>query len=251
MTGSPIVYVDTAALTLSILIGALASYRAFTSRRVLASPIYRSRALWTGTVAFIAIAFAAVQIAAENTIPYVSFTGAYPAGTSLWGYIARILTLPGSVVVFAWIDRTIGVELEMDFLHRDTLNWSRLRPLAWVLVVVGAVGESTLTGGWEYPVSVAVLAAPVVYSAAVMAAGALRVRDETMRRYLKWMGLMVVSLLFQLVTSSVSFYLNFPLAIFAYFLYRASTSLLKTSPLRIDLGTPPTPLGQTGTMPKP
>lgn len=232
MSNSLLVTLDTVALLVSIVISALASYRALTSRRVLASPLYRSRALWTGTVALVAIGFEALTIAVDYTVPSTATSGAYPVVGS-WGFYAIAgLAAAGSVVVFAWVDRTIGVAMELDFLHRDALGWKRLRPAAGAALVAGAIGAEVFTIYWQYLASVVLLAALAAYMAAALVISGSRVRDDTMRRYMKWMGFSVISLIFFLATTSVNAYLNFPLAIFAYFLYRISTSLLKTAPLR-------------------
>ncbi|MDA4121000.1 MAG: hypothetical protein OK404_01165 [Thaumarchaeota archaeon] len=244
MSDSLFATVDTLVLSIAILICALASYRAFSSRRALASLVYRRRALWTGTVALISIFFEALQITADYT-SYSTVTGVYPQGAALWVFaFLGALTIVGSFVIFAWIDSTIGVALELDFLHRDSLRWKKLRPFAWALVAVGAIGAGISIFQWEFQVFVLMLGAPVAYSVGVLAISGLRVRDTTMRRYFRWMGLIVVALLLQLTTASLNFSINFPLALFAYFLYMASTSLLKISPLNIDVKTPPTSLGE-------
>lgn len=248
MLGSLPIVVDSLALSVSIVIAALASYRALTSRRVLASPLYRSRALWTGSVALITILFDVVAIGLENSSPTGSISGSLPPSGS-WEFGAFVaLVAAGALVVFAWIDRTIGVALELDFLHRDAIGWKKLRLIAGAAIIVGAVGAEVSPAGWGSILSIILLAAPAAYMAGALVVGGSRVRDDTMRRYMKWMGLLVASLILQLITTAIPPYLNFPLAIFAYFLYRASTSLLKTAPLRLAKSVTPSPPAPGGTI---
>jgi hypothetical protein len=243
LPGSLLITADTVAVFISIAIAALASYRAFTSRRVLASPLYRSRALWTGSVALITILFDVLAIVIENSGPPASASGPPPGSLAFVAFVAVVAA--GALVVFAWIDRTIGVALELDFLHRDAIGWKKLRLLAGVALVAGAIGVEVLSvevspPGWELILAITLLGAPAAYMAGALAVGGSRVKDDTMRRYMKWMGLLVVSLILQLATTEIA-NLNFPLAIFAYFLYRASTSLLKTAPLRLATSVNPPP----------
>jgi hypothetical protein len=230
MFDNPLIIADSLALSASIIICALAAYRAFASRRVLATLLYRNRALWTGTVALITIPFEAWAIFLENTGSSVTLGLVPPVGTPEF-YLFVILTAAFAAVAFAWIDSTIRVALELDFTHRDVVRWKKFRPVTGVALVVGTVVGQFATTDWELLTTIVLLVAAAAYLTAALAAGGSRVRDETMRRYMRWMGFVVGSIPLQLVTSYINPYLNFPLAIFAYFLYGMSTSLLKTAPL--------------------
>jgi hypothetical protein len=197
--------------------------------------VYRSRALWTGVVGLIGIIYELIQIIAENRAPPGLPAGSSPFPSTLLGLIfSGFLTIAGSLVIFSWIDSTIRVSFDLDFLHRDSLHWKRFRRYAWAVVVVGAFGSAASTTWWEYAVSVAALGLPVAYSALVLIASGLRVRYPAMRAHMKWIGLLVAALLLELATSTISFYLNFPLVLFAYFLYRAATSLSTTSATLVE-----------------
>jgi hypothetical protein len=232
MFDSPLITVDSLAMAISIVICALAAYRAFTSRRVLATPLYRNRALWTGTAALMLILGDVWGIALENTNSSVTFGIVPPPGT-LEFYLFVIVTAAFAAVIFAWIDSTVRVALELDFTHRDTLAWKTLRPVAGTGLVIGIIAAQFSTAAWEIIVSAVLLAGPVAYMTAALVVGRSRVRNETMRRYIRWMSFLVASLLLQVGTSAISPYLNFPLTIAAYFLYGISTSLLKTAPLSV------------------
>ena len=232
MSGDLLIIVDSLALSISAIIFALAAYRAFASRRVLAAPLYRNRALWTGSVALVSVPIALWVIFLENTGSSATYGLVPPFGTPEF-YLFVILTAAFTAVAFAWIDSTIRVALELDFLHRDVARWKTARPAAGVALVVGTVVAQFATADWVLLTSILLLAVPATYMAAVLVVGGSHVRDETMRRYMRWMGYMVASVFLELVTQVFSPYLNFPLAIFAYFLYGMSTSLLKTAPLGV------------------
>jgi len=248
MPGSLLITVDTLALSVSIVICALAAYLAFTSRRVLTTPLYRGRALWTGTVAVIVSLFDAWGIALENTSSSVSFGIVPPFGT-LEFYVFVVLTAAAAAVVFAWIDSTVNVALELDFKHRDALRWKKLRSAAGVAFVVGFVVAQFATSDWELLISIVLLASASAYMTAALVVGGSRVRDLTMRSYIKWMGFLVASLILLFGTNIVSAYLNFPLAISAYFLYRISGSILKTAPLRDAIAETSALTGESGVVP--
>ena len=246
MPDSLLISFDSLALSLSIIICALAVYRAFTSRRVLAAPLYRNRALWTGTVAVIVAAFDGWGIVLENTSSSVAFGIVPPPGTPQF-YAFVVLTAASAAVFFAWIDSTIRVALELDFTHRDAARWKRLRPVAGVTFVVGFVIAQFAALSWEVLMSVVLLASASVYMAAALVIGDSRVRDVTMRRYVRLMGFLVASLILLFGTNVISAYLNFPLAISAYFLFRISSSLLKTAPLSAAGAGVPSSQGRAGT----
>ena len=100
-------------------------------------------------------------------------------------------------------------------------------------LVLGTAVAQFASTIWSQLAVLLILGVPAAYMAAAVVVSGSRVRDETMRRYMRWMGFIVGSVFLQLATSIISQYLNFPLAIFAYFLYGMSASLLKTAPLRV------------------
>jgi hypothetical protein len=184
--------------------------------------------LWTGVVAFTGAFYSVIAIIAENTSPQSFNQGTIAPGQPLSEFILfAVLTVVGSLIIFSWIDSTIEVALDLDFLHRDSVGWRRLRKFAWAAVVVGAFGTGLSTVLWEYLIFAFALGVPVAYSGVVLIVSGLRVQYGPMKAYMRWVGLLVLALTFELITAAISFYLNFPLLIFAYFLYRASTSLSK------------------------
>lgn len=246
MSGSLLVTVDSLGLSVSIIICALATYKALASRRVLAAPLYRSRALWTGTVALIIALFDAWGVRLEYTGSSVTIGLVPPLGTTEY-YIFVILTAVAAAVVFAWIDSTVRVALELDFKHKDAVRWKSLRPVTGVAFVIGLVVAQLATINWEVLVSIVLLAPATAYMAAALVVGGSRVRDATLRGYIKWMGFLVASFILLIGTSYINEYLNFPLAILAYFLYRISGSLLKTTPLNVALAEGPSSYDQART----
>ena len=143
MSSNLLLTIDTFVLLGTLVFYAAASYRSFSVRRAMATPLYRTRALWTGVVALIGAFYSVTAIVAENfSSPQSFFQGTQP----LWEFVFfAVLTIVGSLIVFSWIDSTIGVALDLDFLHRDAVGWKRLRKLAWAVVVIGAFGAGLST----------------------------------------------------------------------------------------------------------
>jgi hypothetical protein len=218
-------------VAISTVICWLAAYRSFIIRRALASPAYRSRALWLGIIAFILIAYEILQILQEI---YTVWMG--PITPSLLIQVVYlVLTVPTLIIIFTWIDSTIRVALDMDFFHRDAFHWKRLRRLAWATVILGGFGGAASTNEAGFLIFGIIIGIPTIYSAAVLSAAGARVYDESMRKYLRWTRLLVVALALETVTASVNFYLNFPLVAFSYCLYRAAGSLSQISQIEASV----------------
>jgi len=141
------------------------------------------------------------------------------------------LTVVGVITIFAWVDSTIQVALELDFLHRDALRWMKARRFVWAIVILTTVIGVLPIGDpmARYLSFVTILATAISYSGAVLVRAGPRVHDATMRGYVGWMGFIVLAVIFEILITTFNSYLNFPLAIGAYFVYRAATSLSKTS----------------------
>ena len=90
MSSSLLVTLDTLALVVAIAISFLAAFRAFTSRRVLAGPLYRSRALWTGTVALVAVGFEALTITVDYVTPSSTSSGTTPSSSRTCAALMRL-----------------------------------------------------------------------------------------------------------------------------------------------------------------
>lgn len=247
-SGNLLITADSLALSISIVICVLAAFRALNSRKVLTTPLYRTRALWTGTAAMVIALLDAWGIVLENTGASVTFGIVPPYGTPEF-YIFVILTAAAGAVVFAWIDSTVRVALELDFTHRDAVKWKSLRPAAGVAFVGGIIIAQFATIDWEVLLSIVLLAPASAYMAAALVAAGSRVRNVTMRSYIKWMGFLVASLILLFGTNVISAYLNFPLAISAYFLYRISSSLLKTTPINLAVAESPSSDSRPGAVP--
>lgn len=217
--------IDATLLGVAVLICALASYRSFQVRRAIPGPIYRSRALWTGILALVIIPYGILIITGELWI-----IGGNPnpfSGTPSPAVYASflVLSMVGSIVFFFWVDSTIGVAYELDFFHKDTLQWRRFRKLTWALIVIGAFVGGIGTTTFEFLLSSLLLGIPISYAAFTLAKSVTRVHDETMKRYMRWVGLLVVAVILELITVTYNVYLNFPVVALAYFLYRAAVSL--------------------------
>jgi hypothetical protein len=207
------------------LIFLLAAYRSFAVGDALAGTLYRRRALWTGGVALVVGWYALQQAFLEYLLP--APTTFVP---SLYQYLYYfVLVLVGSIVIFAWIDSTIRVALDLDFLHRDALRWKGLRKYVWALIIVGSVGGGLATSNLQFIIFGILYAILFAYFAGVLIRSGQRVHQTTMKAYSRWLGLILLSLIFEIGTgTAIGFNVNFPLILAAYCMYRAATSLSKS-----------------------
>ena len=132
-------------------------------------------------------------------------------------------------LVFAFIDSVILVAMEMDFFHRDTLHWRRLRVPAYVVVLV-AIFFPTTSNSPLFTIA-AFLAAlfPFVYSITVLIVASRRTPDRTMKRHTRLLGyafsMYVVSVLVFQIPIYGNLISDLFLIIFAYLIYLATMSL--------------------------
>jgi hypothetical protein len=168
----------------------LGSYRAVTIGRALVSRVYRNRAFWT----------AAVMIAfiLTNFLDLTSLSSAIAVNT-LGDILGTLPYIAETLLLFAFIDGTILVGMEMDFFHRDTLKWRRGRkPLYAAFVVSLAVVFFVFS--LPNPYSLPFLAVASVYaglaaifaifgfSAATIIVVSRRTPDRTMKMFLRFLG---------------------------------------------------------------
>jgi hypothetical protein len=225
--------IDATLLGVGILILALASYHSFQVRRAIPNPIYRSRAFWTGMVALIIIPYAILIITGELGI-IGGNPNPFSGSPSLAVYASfLVLSVVASIVLFFWLDRTIGVAYELDFFHRDALHWRRFKKLTWAIIVIGALVGGAGTTTFEYLLSSLLLGIAFTYAAVTLAKSVTRVYDETMKRYMRWVGLLVAAVVLEIITVTINPFLNFPVVALAYFLYRAAVSLSIRSRLEV------------------
>jgi hypothetical protein len=227
--------VDGLVLVLSVALAFAASYRSLLARRILGRPVYRSHALWTtlvGLVTGVLVAptayyeFTGVVLVGLPPVTSVSYSSTPLLAVTYFVTIGVPL-----VVLWTWMDRSIEVALDMDFLHRDTIFWKAgARFVAWAIIlaeaVLGVFVSGTSLVSIVYYVGFAGL---VGYAAVVLFLNAKRVQDTTMKNYVRWVGVMAVSLVIVTFTWP---YLS-PFVLFAYALYRASGSFTKTTPLEV------------------
>jgi len=204
---------------------ALAGYRAFRMRKALVGSVYRSRALWAFVFAILFIPF---------VFAILPFN--YGAGSPNWEVItAAIFVVAFNLVAFVFCDRTIMVVREMDFFHRDTLAYGKVRWFVWITSAVGMFGS--LFGpstGILSDLFFVLWPAPLAFFALALAATSFRVSDRAIRNYSKWFGLftgMLAISFLVLNTGEVSITAGMFIASLLY--YRSTVSLSTTS--RLDL----------------
>jgi hypothetical protein len=205
-------------------------YWAFNIRRSQQVKLYRNQALGMGFVAF-----AWILIFFDFII--FGTTGLFAPFSLFFGLIMLML--------FYWVDVSVLASRRSDPRLRDTLEWHKLRPYLWVLMVASIVVAFSLSSYYEFFVGVepqfmtnfpigivsgiAYLPAAIpVYSGIIaLPIAAHRSRDRFLRRSLAWfVGFVAV---IALLGAGLSNYgsLIFPaLAFAAYFLYRSVMSLV-------------------------
>ena len=112
---------------------AFATYRAFKIRRALAQPVYRNRALSLALMAVLYILALAADLW-SFVLPNPQYTD---FATAVW--ITILFNLPYFVFaffMFASVDETILVAIDMDLLQRNTFQWKRLRFLLYALALI-------------------------------------------------------------------------------------------------------------------
>ena len=203
-----------------------AGYRSFRLREGLVNAIYRSRALWVGVMALVISLGEVQQILSD--LGYAPFY--FPPYPNLAIFVIyTAFSLLAVVALFRWIDITAGVALEVDFFHRDPLHWKAIRKPAWVVVIFGIFATQFSPNYLYYSIFGAICFSPIVYAGLVILASERRVYDDALKRYMRWIGITILSLIVLGVTDTINPFLNFPLLLTAYCFYRVSVSLSSTS----------------------
>jgi hypothetical protein len=211
------------------IIGLLVAFRAWSLRRVLVDPVYRSRALWTGfaglgVLAFI-LAVGGDELVTEGYGIFANQNVGLIAEDIWWAFVFLGL--------YGWIYTNVNVSLSSDFLHRDVLLWNRIgKNLTWVSIVVAyslaSLPEVPQDASWYNAASNAVggvFAIVTIYTAFVLAITYRRIPDRLIKRYTMWVVLAVVSLFVALFLGNGGGFLLFLGILPAYFMYRAAGSL--------------------------
>lgn len=241
---------------------AFGAYRAMRMGRAFVNSLYRSRARWTAGAIWLLV----VSVLGSLISPPSS---AKPALITLPPFLPIIvfeafpeLALLGFLVaIFAFVDRTILVTMDMDFFHRSVFRWPKVRIPFYILLFLGLIevlGNSILGGlppsqvsRWEiyavgsiptadgswFPLFLfALLIVVFGYSAAAMVAGARRTSDMTLRKHVRFLGIAIISFFVAIATSTLTTYsfASYPSAslvpdvlyiITAYLFYRVAMSL--------------------------
>jgi hypothetical protein len=228
--------VDLISFLLAALILVFGATRALTFRRALVGDVFRNRALWTSVLLFLWIV---------------------PNDTELLGYSASsssfsvpelgVLFIPTFVIAFAlviaivaFIDFGMRVGKELDFFHRDSLQWERLRPIVYLAAPVTLLlgvpngGILSLIGTLGLPLALG-------YAALAQLVNGLRVREGLMRRFLKYSGaglliLVVGTILIPSPGPPYGVIYDVFLLVGCYLLYLSSRSLAPLDRIEDELG---------------
>ena len=215
----------------AVIISSLAANYSFRMSRILFERIYRSRAMWTGFFAIILIVLLVVDSLTSIFSGSLSIE-AIPVASRIPQVVAVIVFV---LIFAAWIDSTIRIAISQDFFHRNTLRWASLRYLFWASIL-----PLSLLYVLDHQAFYAFAPIPLVYAAATLLVSGIRTRNRTMRAYLRWIGLLVLSgSIFNFLIYLIPFPNLFPNlfggVVLAYFLYRAAKSLSPTSKLELGM----------------
>lgn len=241
---------------------AFGAYRAMRMGRAFVSSLYRSRARWTAGAIWLLV----VSVLGSLISPPSSTQPALITLTPLLPLIVlealpELALLGFLMAIFAFVDRTILVTMDMDFFHRSVFRWPKVRIPFYILLFLGLIevlGNSILGGlppsqvsRWEiyavgsiptvdgawFPLFTSVLLLVAFgYPAAAMVVGARRTSDMTLRKHVRFLGIAIISFFVAEVTVALTTYslASYPFAslvpdalliITAYLFYRVAMSL--------------------------
>jgi len=208
--------------------------------------LYRNQALGIAAIA----AYLTVNAGFSFFLPSPANSGY--AETMVWA----LLYLAGGAPFLLWIDSTARIARKSDPYERDSLYWSKVRYLVFVVAVVSAalglgIAPTVIASYGSYVPSVSLFAnilgnipfaAILLAGLSVLSLGALRSKDMTLRRHILWLAAFflafivtyVVTVIYTLLIPSASGgqYTTFEFASYivlyyfvAYCLYRSARSL--------------------------
>ncbi len=230
------------------------AYTAFTVRKGLVVPLYRSRALWLGILAILWLGTLAILwLGTLGMLGVSTLRSAMDYFVSGRGEVLWVgVVLPTFIVLLIWLDRTNSTLIRLDYLRKDIVGWKKATPLYWAAVALfvalyiimqgydqfGIVNSLTL---FSYDYATVPFGIALVYALVVLVVGSIRTRNLTFRNHIKWLGLSLAALLFALVLSQPAIYSGILVIlfilpgtmflVFAYFWYRMARSLVPVNKL--------------------
>jgi hypothetical protein len=181
---------DTLSIVVALAVVAAYSYIAYSAvaiRRTMAGGLYRRQALGVGLIGLVF-----VVIYLDNYLPY----------DNVLGIITGLVFYAMVLVLLYWVDSSILAARRSDPLDRDTLKWSMIRWIVWVVSV--SVIIATITAASYYTIGAGTFNPPdylnllfsilfpiPIYIAAfcgviVIPVAARRSGDITLRKNLQW-----------------------------------------------------------------
>jgi hypothetical protein len=225
-----ILTVDLASFLAAAAILAFGAYRALLFRKAFNDSIFRSRALWTAAVL-------AAWIVPNDT--QILFTDLPSPSTDLGIFFDAVTLVLAFVLIFVsvvFIDRNVRAALELDFFHRDSLGWQKLRLISIVgapaSLVANLLTNLVLGNTYLANLTLLLLTGTLAYGVAALLMGGLRVYNRYMRRYLQFVGLGFALLLVTIPLAVPILYDVFLLS-GSYFLYLSATSLYHLREIQI------------------
>ena len=226
---------DFAVSAVSAVVLFYAAYLSFNVRNGLAVPLYKSRALWLGTLSILF----GVTFVGFNRID-VLFPSYEELARFLFYDVVVLLTFAALAV---WVDRTAGTLIRLDYLRKDIVCWKRARPLYWLAVALGLAFYVIGTGYYVFGivdsittfstngVTIVPILVALTYAFAVLVVGSIRTRDLTFRKHAMWFAIAVVGFVLFIVAPSTQIVDVLPEILFAYSFYRMARSLVPINKL--------------------
>ena len=228
-------WLNVAAVAGVSLVFAYVAYRSLNVRSALAAPSYRKQALGVALLS----TFAGLNILGSTVSGYLVYGGAAGAlGNGAFGAFWVLLA-----TLFYFVDSSVIAARRTDPQARDTLHWSKLRLLLWVMVLpvavlvtgIDIISAGVATGappGWSIFILVPGILVPPVSGVIFLPLASRRAGDPAFKKHLRWFA--VAALFFVLgqvlgnpsnVAQALAITYIFDLAV-AFALYKSVLSLV-------------------------
>lgn len=211
------------------------AYLSLSISRGLATPIYKSRALWT--------AILGLMLALIVTAPYVlSYPGVIGIPSNNYTlaveFSIRMINSAGVLVLFVWIDRTINTGIRLDFHRRNIAGWKVGRYLFWGTAITNLVLLFPYLGSLQLYVGFLLLPLLILmlaYASLALILASARAKDMTFKAHVRWAGLLFASLIFYVLVVSYAplWVLSvLPALLVAFCIYKLSRHLVPSTKLK-------------------
>jgi hypothetical protein len=225
---------------LEIVFLVVGAFRSLEMRKAFVASSYRGRATWMAGFMLV-LAFSNIN----SNIPGIPTLGIYYLSLGEIGFVAVLL------IVLVFVDRNLKVLTEIDFFHRDTYKWARIRKFCFIALlgvsmmflvyttvfdISSNLPDSFIVVGGLYFGTAALV---IGYAATALIVASRRTPDRTMRMFSRLLGvalalgvvsftIWIIPLIGYLISSVAG-------VVSAYVLYRAVLSLSSLGKVEKDV----------------